>query len=154
MNSCYWWNVPEWGMMVDGTDKVQILTCGAAAGGKQRQTPLNPTQSPTAHHSSFKKLWEPNPIFGYHPFSIAMKMLPDVTINWTSLQEEQLAFYPLPLSPQLGGGSPGWERNFSSDHKEQIRKMRPGVSLYYFGFWSKIFDLCFMSLGLMNIQFK
>lgn len=32
--------------------------------------------------------------------------------------------------------------------------MRPGVSLYYFGFWSKIFDLCFMSLGLMNIQFK
>lgn len=153
MNSCYWWNNPEWGVTVDGTDKVQILTCDAVAGGKQRQTPLNPTQSPTAHHSSFKKLWEPNPIFGYYPFSIAMKMLPDVTINWTSLQEEQLAFYPLPLSPQLGGRHPGWERKFSSDHKWQIRKMRAGVSLYYFGFWSKTFDLCFMSLGLMNIQF-
>lgn len=33
-----------------------------------------------------------------------MNMLPDVTINQTSLQEEQLALYSLPLSPQLEGG--------------------------------------------------
>lgn len=103
MSPCYWWNNPEWGVTVDG-----LIRCRSLLGMlRQRRKQVNthePSSRPAAHHSCFNEIWEPTPIFGYYPLFIPMNMLPDVTINRSSLQEEQLALYPLPLSPELEGG--------------------------------------------------